>query len=353
MSFLGESVHLILLAGAVLMLISGILLQIWSVRTARIGAQYALQLPVVLLYALGAAMLLFVSFPDSVSEGRAIGFTLGGAAGFAAFFMVSAFTWLSKTRRVDALTKRVSDLEEKNRSLSREVAAKSEAAAYEGPLRHERVVYQLKEAKRHAIGFITGDLVGVTGVDVWVNSENTRMEMSRVTEPTISATVRFLGAQKDQFSEVVVDVIADELGSLMSNRSNVAPGQVLVTTAGSIADSHGAKRILHVAAVEGEPGQGYRPVQNIENCVRTVLFEIDRLNRKGEELRSVVLPLLGTGGGNSDLLRTAQMMVTGCADYLLSHRGSDLRRIYLLAHTGAHVAACKAALEEDARLGRR
>lgn len=345
--------HLVLLAGAVLMLVSGICLQIWSVRPARIGAQYALQLPVVLLYALGAAMLLFVSFPDSVSEGRAIGFTLGGAAGFAGFFMISAFTWLSKTRNIDTLAKKVVELEKINRSLSRKVATKSEATAHEGPLRHERVVYQLKEARRHAVGFITGDLIGVTGVDVWVNSENTRMEMSRVTEPTISATVRFLGAHKDQYGEVVVDVIADELNSLMSNQAQVAAGQVLVTTAGSITDSHDVKRLLHVAAVEGEPGQGYRPVQNIGNCVRSVLSEIDRLNREGEKLRSVVFPLLGTGGGNSDFPHTAQIMVSACADYLLSHRGSDLHTIYLLAHTGAHVVACEDALEEDARLVRR
>src|SRR5690349_20585665 len=138
-SFQGESVRLVLLAGAVLMLISGICLQIWSVRPARIGAQYALQLPVVLLYALGAAMLLFVSFPDSVSEGRAIGFTLGGAAGFAGFFMISAFAWLSRTRNPDMLAKKVVELETKNRSLSRKIATKSEAAAHEGPLRHERV----------------------------------------------------------------------------------------------------------------------------------------------------------------------------------------------------------------------
>ncbi|WP_157869346.1 macro domain-containing protein [Streptomyces hirsutus] len=344
---------LVLLAGAMLMLVSGILLQIWSLQPARIGAQYALQLPVVLLYALGGALLLFVSFPDSVSEGRAIGFSLGGAAGFAGFFLISAFAWLSKTRNLDALAKNVIELEKKNESLSRKVAAKNDGITREVPLRHERVLYQLHKARRHEIGFITGDLIGVTGVDVWVNSENTRMQMSRVTEPTISATVRFLGAQKDQYGEVVVDIIADELDSLMSNQAHVAAGQVLVTTAGNIADSHRVRRVLHVAAVEGEPGKGYRPVQNIENCVRAVLSEIDRLNREGEKLRSVLFPLLGTGGGNSDFPHTAQVMVTACADYLLSHRGSDLHTIYLLAHTGAHVAACEDALEEDARLVRR
>ncbi|MFG2573255.1 macro domain-containing protein [Streptomyces sp. NPDC048481] len=345
--------HLVLLVGAVLLLISGIFLQMWSVRPARIGAQYALQLPAVLLYALGAAMLLFVSFPDSVSEGRAVGFTLGGAAGFVGFFMICAFAWLSKTRNLDMLEKKMGELEKENRSLSRKVSTRNDQTTHETPLRHERVLYQLNEMKRRGIGFITGDLISVTGVDVWVNSENTRMEMSRVTEPTISATVRFLGAQKDQYGEVVADVIADQLASLMADKARVAAGQVLVTTPGSIADSHDVKRLLHVAAVEGEPGQGYRPVQSIENCVRSVLSEIDRLNHNGEKLRSVVFPLLGTGGGNSDFPYTAQVMVTACVDYLLNHRGSELHTIYLLAHTGAHVVACEEALEADSRLARR
>ncbi|MFE9773895.1 macro domain-containing protein [Streptomyces sp. NPDC005931] len=340
-----------LLVGAAIMLIAGVVLQVWTLRPARAGSQYALQLPVVLLYALSGASLLFTLFPDSVSEGRAIGFRLGGAAGFVGFFVVCSFVWLAKTRRIDALAKKVAELEKESKDMSRRlvVASKGETEDVQ-PVAHERVLRQLCEAKKFRVGFMAGGLSDVNGIDVWVNSENTRMEMSRITEPTVSATIRYLGSVKDEVGQVVRDLVADELNDLMRDATHVPAGHVFTTTAGCIEYSNGAKRVLHVATVEGEAGQGYRPVRDIGNCVRSVLSEIDRLNRSGEELRSVVIPLFGTGGGNSDLSRTALVMIKSCVDYLLNHRDSELRTIYLLAHTGAHVAACEGALEAETRL---
>lgn len=341
-----------LLIGAALMLAAGIFLQIWSLQPARVGAQYSLQLPVVFLYGLGGgALLLFISFPDSVSEGQAIGFSLGGAAGFVAFFMLCSFAWLSKTRNVDSLSKKIADLEIENKSLSRNLIAIERKKSHTlPPLRHDRISCQINEERKFKIGFITGDLASVIGIDVWVNSENTHMEMSRITEPTISATVRYLGAMKDDRGKIVRDVIADELSQLMGAETYVPSGHVLTTTAGAIKESHRANRLLHVAAVEGEPRQGYRPVRDIGSCVRALLSEIDRLNRNGEHLESVIIPLLGTGGGNSDLPRTARVMISTCVDYLLSHRDSEVQVIYLLAHTGAHVAACEHAIKQEPRL---
>lgn len=348
---LGGTLTITLLVGAMMALIGGVVLQVWTLRPARAGAQYALQLPVVLLYALSGSSLLFLLFPDSVSEGRAAGFALGGAAGFVGFFMISSFAWLSRTRKMDALLKRVAHLESENRAMSRRLAiTPSEQPLEAPPVAHERVTCQLRESRKFQVGFITGSLSSVTGIDVWVNSENTRMEMSRVTEPTISAAVRYLGSVRDEVGRVVKDSVADELRDLMGGESQVPAGHVLATSASNLEATHGTKRILHVAAVEGELGRGYRPVQDIGNCVRNVLSEIDRLNNNGEKLRSAVVPLFGTGGGNSDLPRTAQLIVTACVDYLSSHRASQLRAVYLLAHTGAHVAACEDALAGDPRL---
>lgn len=332
------------------MLVAGVALQVWTLRPSQLGAQYALQLPVVFLYAMASALILFVSFPDSVTEGRALGFSLGGATGFFAFFMMCSFAWLSRTRKRDALGKEFAELRRENRSLVKKLAAKETIQHADIPLRHEEESHPLRKARKFKIGIITGDLNNVTGVDVWVNSENTRMEMSRITEPTVSAAVRYLGAQRDVHGKVIKDVIADELRDLMSGEQQVHPGQVLTTTSGHIEKTHGAKRVLHVATVEGEPGQGYRPVRDIGSCVRNALAEIDRLNVGGEKLRSAILPLFGTGGGSSDLPRTAEILVSACADYLLSHRESELRVVYVLAHTGAHVAACELALHRDPRV---
>lgn len=339
-----------LLLGSTLMLVSGLVLQIWSLQQPRVGSQYALQLPVVFLYALAGALLLFIAFPDSVSEGRALGFSLGGAAGFSAFFMICSFAWLSRTRTKDAMARQLADLRKENKALTRKLAAHASNTPSATPLRHEKKEYELQKMRRVKIGLITGDLNNVIGIDVWTNSENTRMEMSRITEPTISAVVRFLGAERDAHGFVLEDRIADELSELMAGVTQVPPGHVMTTYAGNMEVSHGVRRVIHVAAVEGEAGQGYTPVRDIGRCVRNVLAEIDRLNSNGEKLRSVVLPLFGTGGGSTGLPQTAEVVVSACADYLTTHRDSSLRAVYLLAHTGAHVAACELALQGEPRL---
>ncbi|MEV6739205.1 macro domain-containing protein [Streptomyces sp. NPDC051104] len=334
-----------------LLILSGVGLQAWSSAPARAGRHYALQLPVTLLYSLAGALFLFATFPDSISEGRALGFSLGGAAGFAAFFMLASFTWLSKTRGRDEMAAELQKVKTENAALRRQLLGERAPGRPARPLvtgtRHEVAV---PGVRGHRVGMVTGNLAGVTGMDVWVNTENTRMEMSRINEPTISATIRYHGGRRDAAGNLIDDTIALELADRMGGQTRVVPGQVLVTGAGELAASHQVKRILHVAAVEGEPGSGFRPVLDLERCVRNVLAEVDRLNDAGEELRSVVLPLLGTGGGNSDLRKTAETLVAGVVGYFRSHVASRVRAVYLLAYTDVQAAVCRAVLDLEAGL---
>ncbi|MGW0733235.1 macro domain-containing protein [Streptomyces sp. NPDC002851] len=333
---------------------AGIALQIWSSAAARSERQYALQLPAILLYSLAAALFLFSAFPDSLTEGKALGFGLGGAAGFAAFFMLASFTWLARTRPRDELAARLKTAERENTALRRRLRSArppgdgrseprplAQCTRYELPLRGDR---------RHRVGMITGNLANVLGTDVWVNSENSRMEMSRVDERTVSATIRYHGARKDDTGQLVHDTIALELAERMAGRTHVSAGQVLVTGPGELAESNQVRRILHVAAVEGEPGSGYRPVMDLQRCVRNILTETDRRAADGEPLRSLVLPLLGAGGGKSDLHKTVDTLLSATVDYFRSHPSSRIRVVYLLAHTDVQAAACEAALEAAADL---
>ncbi|MEU1179281.1 macro domain-containing protein [Streptomyces sp. NPDC005820] len=340
--------HLIITA---VFTVSGVGLQIWSSSPRRSERQYALQLPVILLYSLAAALFLFSVFPDSLTEGRALGFGLGGAAGFAAFFMLASFAWLARTRRHDEAAAELKKLGRENAALRRQLLAEhgSEDAPprvapctrYERPLRGDQ---------RHRVGMVTGNLADILGADVWVNSENTRMEMSRVDEPTLSAAIRYHGGRRDDAGHLVQDTIAAELAERMAGRSYVTAGQVLVTGPGELRESHQVQRILHVAAVEGEPTSGYRQVMDLERCVRNILTEADRLAAEGEALRSVVLPLLGTGGGNSDLRKTAERLLSSTVVYFRSHPASRIRIVYLLAHTDVQAAVCRAALEAEQEL---
>ncbi|MFC8793023.1 macro domain-containing protein [Streptomyces cinereoruber] len=324
---------------------AGIGLQVWASGPRGQGRRYALQLPAVLLYSLASALFLYSIFPDSVSEGRAMGFGLGGAAGFAGFFMLASYAWLSRTRPHDETASALKAATKENARLRKRLD--SALAAHDAqvtPARSSRCEIPIKGNRRHQLGMITGNLANVSGVDVWVNPENTRMEMSRVTEPTISATIRYHGGTRDAGGHLVVDRIALELAEQMADHTHVAAGQVLITGPGELRQSHGVKRIAHVAAVEGEPASGFRQVMDLERCVRNLLIEVDRLNEAGEGCRSVVLPLLGTGGGNSDLQRTAEELATAVVGYFQDHSASRIRTVYLLAYTDAQAEVCRSVL---------
>ncbi len=339
------------LAITAVLAVSGIALQIWSSAPSRAERQYALQLPVILLYSLAAALFLFSAFPDSLTEGRALGFGLGGAAGFAAFFMMASFAWLARTRRRDELAAELKKALRENVALRRKQLSERKPGDAPRPLAQcTRYELPLRGDRRHRVGMITGNLANVLGTDVWVNPENTRMEMSRIDEPTISATIRYNGGRRDDAGHLVNDTIALELAEHMAGRSHVSAGQVLVTGPGELQESHQVRRILHVAAVEGEPGSGYRQVMNLERCVHNILAEIDSLDAAGEALRSVVLPLLGTGGGNSDLHKTVDTLLAATVGFFRSHATSRIRVVYLLAYTDVHAAACRAALDADPAL---
>ena len=55
---------------------------------------------------------------------------------------------------------------------------------------------------------ITGDICKRHGIDVWVNSENTNMQMSRFYDKTLSGMIRCEGAEKDENEQIVADTIA-------------------------------------------------------------------------------------------------------------------------------------------------
>lgn len=334
------------LAITTVLTVSGIALQIWSSAPSRAERQSALQLPVILLYSLAAALFLFSAFPDSLTEGRALGFGLGGAAGFAAFFMMASFAWLARTRRRDELAAELKKVRRENAVLRRQQLSAHPSEDSARPLAQcTRYELPLRGNRRHRVGMITGNLANVLGTDVWVNPENTRMEMSRVDEPTISATIRYHGGHRDDAGHLVNDTIALNLAARMAGRSHVSAGQVLVTGSGELQESHQVRRVVHVAAVEGEPGSGFRQVMDLERCVRNILAEVDRLAMAGEALRSVVLPLLGTGGGNSDLHKTVDTLLAATVSYFRSHAGSRIRVVYLLAYTDVQAAVCRAALD--------
>ena len=200
------------------------------------------------------------------------------------------------------------------------------------------------------IGVIAGTILRVTTIDIWVSSENTDMEMSRFNDFSLSGIVRYWGSQRDATGHVIADDIARELAERVGAARPVAAGSVIVTGAGSLASSNGVRYLFHVAAVQGEPGAGFRQVTRVDRCVVNVLTEADRVASTDRAVRTILLPLLGTGTAGADVPTTVTAMVDAAVDYLVSHPHTRLRGISLLAYTDRELAALERTLATSPRL---
>jgi O-acetyl-ADP-ribose deacetylase (regulator of RNase III) len=183
------------------------------------------------------------------------------------------------------------------------------------------------------IGVIAGSIRRVRCADIWVNSENTDMEMSRITEFSVSGIIRYYGARRDEAGRVTADLIADELAAKVGDRRPVAAGTAIVTGAGQLLGSHNVHYIVHVAAVHGEPGAGFRQVRIVDRCVTAALTEAERLAGDAQPVRTILFPLLGTGVAGAEAKPTVSVLLDAAVDYLLATPDTRLRAIYFLAYT--------------------
>ena len=216
-----------------------------------------------------------------------------------------------------------------------------------------RVDYDIAGAAGLTVGYVTGALTDVRGIDVWVNSENTQMEMARAYERSISSLIRYYGSVRHADGRIRRDLIQEALRRQLHGLASVAPGTVIDTEPGEL--SHwGVRRLVHVASVEGQPGLGYRPIQNVRVCVTNVLDHVARLNRAGHgpPLQTILISILGTGAGGAD----AAAMLPTFVDAVL-HFAADgefgVTGVYFLAYTEGQVEACEAVFDATPGLHRR
>jgi O-acetyl-ADP-ribose deacetylase (regulator of RNase III) len=208
--------------------------------------------------------------------------------------------------------------------------------------RSDRYEYALTNGKR--IGIITGDILQVKGVDVWVNPENTNMQMARYHDWAISSVIRYAGAKKNEVGEVEEDTVAEELRKKLGAKTSVPAGSVIVTGPGALRDTNGVKAVFHAAAVEGIIGGGYAPVRNIASCVTNTL------NRaSAENYQTVLMPLMGVGMGG-DLRQTVDRLMTAALAFLIQNPGSSVRTAYFMAWSRPELSACLRFLDNNTEI---
>lgn len=204
--------------------------------------------------------------------------------------------------------------------------------------------YRLKANKEKKIRVITGDIIEhPEKIDIWVNSENTNMQMARYFDRSFSAIVRYNGARKDENEDIIEDTIALKLAEAKGNRETVNPFTVLVTDSGALEQSHGVKKIFHIAATIGVPGGGWAAIRPVHTSVSKCLRIADA---RKEELKSILFPMLGTGIGGLDVYEVAPQLIKTAIAYLIANPDSQIKTIYFTAWNGRDLEACIDALDD-------
>jgi O-acetyl-ADP-ribose deacetylase (regulator of RNase III) len=172
----------------------------------------------------------------------------------------------------------------------------------------------------------------------------------------VSSIIRYYGAERGAAgrgtARVVSDVIANELNAKVGYIRPVAPGAVFVTSAGYLHGSNNVRHIIHVAAVQGEPGMGFRSVQipTLGQCVRNCLNEADRLAADDPGVGSILFPLLGTGMGKAAVRPAVEVLVEAAVGYLETTPETEVRAIYFLAYDVEEYTALMSVFSADPRL---
>jgi len=209
--------------------------------------------------------------------------------------------------------------------------------------------YPLASNKEKSVGMITGDIKKINEVDVWVNSENTNMQMARHLELSISATIRYLGAKKDRAGRVLNDLVSNELRKAVGIGEAPA-GVVIPTNSGELKKSHNVKKIFHAAAVTGQVGQGYKPIPDIAECIHNALKLMDSEEMENEGLESILFPLMGTGTTRLEAEGIAAKLIGTAISYLDENPNSRVKKVHFLAFNQGDFELCEHIFEYEPRL---
>ena len=229
------------------------------------------------------------------------------------------------------------------------------------PLRKQEIIsYPIRKVKGKSIEIITGDIANIDCVNAWVNPENTRMEMGRMHDNSVSALIRYFGAKKDSRGHVRDDCIVKHLRKSLGRRAwaGVEPGTIVCTRAGELErdDRNKVQLLLHVAVQHSEPTQGYSTIRGYIRCMKTVLNEIDRQNALGRRsvaastpLRSVLFPLFGTRAyGGVEPQDVTYDLFQAAIEYMTVKPNTLVERVAFLAYTDTDLEFCRTAAQ---RLG--
>lgn len=205
----------------------------------------------------------------------------------------------------------------------------------------KRSLLKSNRSKNRIIGLKTGNIINVTDVDIWANTESTNMQMARFYDKRLSGIIRYLGARKDEEEQVMEDTIADALSRKMKDDGVVEPGRIVATTAGQLEESNNVKKIFHIATATGKDiGKGYTSIseETRKSCITNALRRVDKI--EDLEATSILFPLIGVNGEEEKPEEVVKALFEAVIDFFVHQPDSDVNEVYFLAQTEAQLNIC-------------
>ena len=207
--------------------------------------------------------------------------------------------------------------------------------------------YKIRNTNDKYICLITGDISNVKNVDIWVNSENTNMQMARHFDRSISSCIRYYGSKRDKAGKVIEDTVANELYEIVGDHAIVPPATVIITDSGELKKTHNVKKIFHAASVIGQVGKGYSPIHDIRMCINNSLAKAESNDLCDVDLKSILFPLMGTGTGRGKIEDKAAELIDSAISYLINNTASRIQEVFFLTWSDKELEACQRILQES------
>jgi O-acetyl-ADP-ribose deacetylase (regulator of RNase III) len=201
--------------------------------------------------------------------------------------------------------------------------------------------YRLPEDAGRRLVIRTGDVRHINMADnvhVLVSSENTDLQLARYYDPSVSGTLRYLDAEKDQGGRVLRDALDERLKATIRQHGIELPvmaGTVIALETTRLAE-RGIKYVFLAATVRGDgPGAGYSAVvdSEIENCIRECFREFDRRAAQAS-LCSILFPIFGAGTAKKDPEQAAALLLPVVVECMRTTR--SCREVNVLAWVDSH-----------------
>ena len=197
----------------------------------------------------------------------------------------------------------------------------------------------------------TGDIkrtikeAGVTA-DAVVTLDDTYLQLGLYYEPSVSGILRYLDAEKTPGRRVMRDHAYEALHEQLAHLNvelPVVPGAVFFTRTSGL-KKYGVEYLAHVAAMQGQVGEGYHLMDDmVRECIRNV-FERFADIAEEENLKSILFPMLGAGTTDLKLVEVAKRLLNAIVTCM--HIAPTCETVYVLTWLESHKHAVRKAAQE-------